>query len=50
MWRSDQPVRCSIKDLRHERHITESATLRMRFVAVQLRSHDGVSMDDPWQR
>jgi hypothetical protein len=32
MWRSDQPVRCSNKDLRRERHITESATLRIRFL------------------
>ena len=30
MWRSDQPVHCSNKDLRLERHITELATLRTK--------------------
>jgi hypothetical protein len=36
MWRSDQPVRCSNKYLRRERHITESATLRIKCARAHL--------------
>jgi hypothetical protein len=36
MWCSDQPVHCSNKDLRRERHITESATLRTKCARAHL--------------
>jgi hypothetical protein len=36
MWRSNQSVRCYNKDLRRERHITESATLRIKCARAHL--------------
>ena len=36
MWRSNQPVHCSNRDLRLERHISESATLRTKWARAHL--------------
>jgi len=36
MWRSNQPVHCSNRDLRLERHISESATLRNKWARAHL--------------
>jgi len=36
MWRSNRPVHCNNKDLRLERHISESATLRIKWARAHL--------------
>jgi hypothetical protein len=36
MWRSNRPVHCNNKDLRLGRHISESATLRIKWARTHL--------------
>jgi hypothetical protein len=51
MWCSDQPVHCSNKDLRRERHITESATLRTTLTcSLRAKAYETYSTETTFRR
>jgi hypothetical protein len=52
MWRSNQTVHCNNKDLRLERHISESATLRIKWARAHLMREicKSGSMSGTWKR